>query len=495
MYTSALLRGKKHVSKEEGMRAIKISFLFGVIIVLIAGNLYGAGTNPNLPDPDQPGPYSVGHTAFILTDDARQTLDYITTYFPPYEPIEIPRPIPVHLFYPADIDSSSTPAIYTLDQIHYDLLEFYPGQLLTSSLEWEAQGIDPAFQEPPVSGDGPFPLVLFSPGWGAPALSGLYIGTRLASHGFVVALIYHYGDGLLPYEPFDNLSVAALNRPLDVSFTLTKLLEQNETTGDLLYQLIDPEKVAASGWSLGGYAAMALAAGDDLVCDKAIELGYIEEPNSTCVASPVDERIRAIIPLDGTTPLLYFDELTRITVPTLGIGQEWSTLASTLPPPWESIQARLHAASQGNPAYRIDLKGALHQTFSNMCEALPLLDSRGLIGTFFPGTYEEWEATYCDAPLPTSEAHRIVSKYMIAFLKTNLDDESGYQRILTPGHAINQESTVEFFVTEKRNPNAIEDDWPDTYTYFMHQPGSEQAIAEKNPTQPLSVEYVGNGVE
>ncbi len=479
---------RKHLIKEETMRATKIYILSGLIFVLIASNLYAKQNNPNLPDPNQSGPFKVGHTAFILTDDSRMTVDYITYPTPPF--VEISRPIPVHLFYPADVDSSSTPAIYPLDQIHYAFPPF-----LTSSTEWEAQGIDPAYQEPPASGDGPFPLVLFSQGWGGPALSSLYIGTRLASHGLVVALIYHYGDGLMPYEPFDNLAVAALNRPLDVSFTLTRLLERNETAGDLIYQLIDPEKVAASGWSLGGYAAMALAAGDDLVCDKAIELGYINEPDSTCIPSPVDERIRSIIPLDGSTQLLYFDELARIAVPTLGIGQEWSTLAATLPPPWESMQARLHAASQGHPAYRIDLQGALHPTFSNMCEALPILVSRGLIGTIFPGTPAEFEDAYCGAPLPTGEAHRIVTKYMIAFLKTNLDDESGYQSILTPGHAKKDESMVEFFVTEKRNPHATDEDWPGTYMYFMHQPGSEQAKAEKNPTQPLSVNYVGLGGE
>jgi hypothetical protein len=130
-----------------------------------------------------------------------------------------------------------------------------------------------------------------------------------------------------------------------------------------------------------------------------------------------------------------------------------------------------------------------------MCEALPILVSRGLIGTIFPGTPEEFEAAYCGAPLPTGEAHRIVTKYMIAFLKTNLDDESGYQPILTPGHAVRDESVVEFFVTEKRNPRAIKEDWPGTYTYFMHQPGSEEAKADKNPAQSLPVDYVGPGGE
>ena len=131
----------------------------------------------------------------------------------------------------------------------------------------------------------------------------LYIGTRLASHGFVVALLYHYGDAFWAYEVFDDIATASMNRPLDVSFTLTKLLERNSTAGDALYKLMDPRMVAASGWSLGGYAAMALAGGDDSVCDKPIEMGAPGVPPNTCVPTLVDPRIRAIVPLDGSTQL------------------------------------------------------------------------------------------------------------------------------------------------------------------------------------------------
>lgn len=457
----------------------KSYFLLVLLLVAIPLVAYGKQGNGKLPDPNQPGPFSVGHVSFVLTDDSRSTVDHFIG--------DIPRPIPVDLFYPANLGSSPISAIYPLDQIHFAFDPF-----LTYSGEWEAQGIDPAYQGPPVSGDGPFPLVLFSPGWGMSALSSLYIGTRLASYGFVVALIYHYGDGVMSnyYEPFDNLAVAAMNRPLDISFTLTKLLERNATVGDLIYHLIDPDKVAASGWSLGGYAAMALVAGDDSVCDKPLEMGVTDVPYSTCVPTPVDSRIRAIVPLDGTTWLLYFDELARINVPTMGIGQEWSTLEAIGVNP--SSQARLHAAGQGHPAYRIDVQGAFHQSFSNMCESLPIQYSRGLID---PDTYPALEEAFCGAPLPTNEVHRIVTKYMVAFLKTNLDGEPGYQPILTPGHALKDESMVEFFVTEKRNPHVIDEDWPETYVYFTHQPGSEQAKAEKNPKQALPVFYGGLGGE
>jgi hypothetical protein len=36
----------------------------------------------------------------------------------------------------------------------------------SASEEWEALGFDPAFQGLPVSAEKPFPVVMFSPGWG-----------------------------------------------------------------------------------------------------------------------------------------------------------------------------------------------------------------------------------------------------------------------------------------------------------------------------------------
>jgi hypothetical protein len=77
----------------------------------------------------------------------------------------------------------------------------------------------------------------------------------------------------------------------------------------------------------------------------------------------------------------------------------------------------------------------------------------------------------------------IANKYAVAFLKTVLAREPGYQDMLTPGWALKRESLVEFFVTEKRNPNAVTAEYGggEYYLYFPHQPGSEQASAKKDP--------------
>jgi hypothetical protein len=46
-------------------------------------------------------------------------------------------------------------------------------------------------------------------------------------------------------------------------------------------------------------------------------------------------------------------------------------------------------------------------------------------------------------------------------------------------------------VTEKKNPNAIDEDWPDMFIYFINQPGSETAIAEKDPKTLHRIQHVG----
>jgi hypothetical protein len=68
--------------------------------------------------------------------------------------------------------------------------------------------------------------------------------------------------------------------------------------------------------------------------------------------------------------------------------------------------------------------------------------------------------------------------------------EQGYLYILPPGHAL-KEPYIEFFVTEKRNPNANDADWPGFYMYFMHQPGSAHAKAAKDPAQSPPIPHMG----
>lgn len=430
----------------------KILVVLALLVVFPAVSWPGSANKVS--DAGMRGPYDTGFTFFLLVDGSRDT----GTLFGG-------RPIPAYVWYPvdpADVDEGTPRASYPLDP-YYGILPS------VSSLTLEAQGFDPAFQQPAPSANGPFPLVLFSPGWGALSMFHVSLATRLASHGFVVAVVTHFGDGTLPWDPLDHPAVASMNRPMDLSFVLNRLLDRNASQADLFYGLVEPEQVAAAGWSLGGYAALTLAGGDDLVCDSFYDASSVAQyglpPAGTCVSSPPDPRIKAVVTLDGANRILRFAEMARITVPVLGIGQGFETVLD-----W---QARQHAAIRSRPCYRVDLKDSIHWSFSDMYEAYQLLGALGLVTQ---GEVDAVLGAFSGAIAP-AVAHELVSKYMVAFLKTHLEGETGYARLLTPGWAIHMEPDIEFFVTEKKSPNAIDVDWPDLSVYFWNQPGSDTARA------------------
>jgi len=448
----------------------------GVLVVLIGAHDSVTGrpvqAGAAVADPAEKGPYEVGHVSFVVSDATR----------PAPAPFNV-RPIAVDLYYPVDardITADTPEALYLLDP-------YYQTWRTSVSSDWEYYGLDGAYEAPSPSTRGPFPLLMFSPGWSGPGVSQISIGTRLASHGFVVAVPTHYGDPLSLlyswYPPSDHMAVGSLNRPLDVSFVLTHLLQRNAAAGDALFGLMDANRVAAGGHSLGGYAAMVLAAGDDSVCDT-----FAGAPPGTCVPVPRDPRIKAIVPMDGSNQLLHFYELARVTVPAMGIGQCWDSVGRSYGPAFQSWQARQHAAFSGNPSYRIDVLNTTHPLFSNFCEVSQVLGDKGIL------TQQQVAARLaaaCIGVTPAGVVHTLRTKFTIAFLKTNLVGETGYQRMLTPGWALTREPYTHFFVTEKRNPHSIDDDWPDHFIYFPYQSGSLQARAEKDPLLRLEVEPVG----
>jgi hypothetical protein len=380
-------------------------------------------------------PYAVGFNFFMIHDETREG-----------------RPIPVYVWYPVDpaeINGSFPEAMIPL-------FPFDESGPYAPSSEFEDAGFRAVLQDPPPA-RGPFPLIMYSPGWQGTAYnSGYTFATELAARGFVVAAVTHWGDQstMNPAEPFDHLGMASYNRPRDVSKALDSMLGWNADDTGPMFGLMDTGRIGAAGWSLGGYAAMVLAAGDDLVCDRADVFPDWPVPPETCAPSFPDPRISFLIPMDGSNQLLHFHELARVQVPVLGMGQEWSQVG-----PW---QARQHAAFGGKPAYRVDFLGTRHFSFANLCSVFPIM---GAYGAFPPGMAEWWVSQNCPpGELALDEVRRLVVKYAYAFL---IHDKS----VLTPGHAISREGDIEFFVTERPGVTAVLTGAHEDFNYFMHQPG------------------------
>jgi predicted dienelactone hydrolase len=436
-------------------------------VVLTAGMMPALAGSPVF-DPGQKGPYAVGFATDTIPDESRGILPG--------------RLVSVYVWYPVDQADVAGAA-----RANYPMDPYWGYVPPKSSLVFEKYGLDAAYDEPPVSSKKPFPLVIFSPGWGGAAWHNVSMATRLASHGFVVAVLYHNGDRVWPWEFRSQLAGAAWHRPRDMSFALDMLLYANDMPEHLLGGAIRPDQVAAAGYSLGGYAAMVLGgAGEDNVCKV-----FPSSNKGFCGPTDPDERIKAVVAFSPASFILDWWELAQIRVPTIIINEEWSLLSAVGADPAEF--ARPHAAIQGQPSYRVDLFGTNHNSFCDSCEFVSLMKddpdilklvSQGLLQPItdddikFVCVGDKYTST------PSTVAMPVAKKYTVAFLKTVLAREPGYQDMLTPGWALKQRKPlVEFFVTEKRNPNAVTD--PEVgayYLYFPHQSGSEQARGEKNPS-------------
>lgn len=420
------------------------------------------------PDPGAVGPYAIGHTS-VLVIDTRDDESGVRGV----------RPIGLNVWYPLDADSvtSETPgAVYRLDPIYPDgawavpipsfiwehPCDNLPDPSLEATCRLRATAFLPTYEDAEPSQHGPFPLVVFSPGWNNRSIVYAFFAERLASHGFVVAVAQHYRDRFVSYDPLDPFAVAMYNRPRDVSFLLDSLLAMNGDVTHVLYNTMRPELVAVAGHSLGGYAALTLAGGDDEVCEEqtvAMPLPPVCTPIGAEPSLP-DARFRAVLTLDAFNASLHFSELARVRVPAMSLGE------SVDAPGWQAFfPARQHAAIASHPNYRVDILGALHQSFTSSCSGVWVAYTAGLVSR--DTVVQQSNQPQCASALLQGEVNRLAAKYAIAFLKTHLLGEPGYKDMLTTDWALTYESNVEFFVTEPKNATALPED-PTTFRYFLH---------------------------
>lgn len=96
-----------------------------------------------------------------------------------------------------------------------------------------------------------YPLVVVSHGYSNVTAAMTWLTENLASKGYVVAAIRHDDPPLTDTSKFSQL---VLRRPLDIAF-VTRALRQKLAAE----HLIDPEKVALVGYSIGGYGVLTSA--------------------------------------------------------------------------------------------------------------------------------------------------------------------------------------------------------------------------------------------
>ncbi|MGY3450159.1 alpha/beta hydrolase family protein [Bradyrhizobium sp. USDA 4353] len=110
----------------------------------------------------------------------------------------------------------------------------------------------PAGLNAPLVGDAPYPLVVYSHGTGCNGLQFEWLARELAARGFIAVALNHHGNSNAePYRA--EAFLCSWERPRDISLLIDHLVADPDFAGR-----IDPDRIFAVGYSLGGVTATAL---------------------------------------------------------------------------------------------------------------------------------------------------------------------------------------------------------------------------------------------
>lgn len=364
------------------------------------------GLRPDAPQYALRGDYLVGTQAFVIDDE--MPLD-ITIWYPAFNPENLEEsmiyPYAVKLGMP---DMGATVAGNALEDAPYNL------------------------------DDGSYPLVVLSPGFLLGSTIYAWLAEHLASYGFVVVSPEHLEQ---VDETLSDFWKASITRPQDIQSVLD-YIDAQVTDEGMFAGLIDTERVAVIGHSLGGYTSLAIAGAqmnlDQMspfcetvqteghpsawLCGMILpyatemaELAGLDSVPEGLWESWRDERVDVIIPMAGDAYMFGEAGLANVSIPVMAIG---GTADLGTPYDWGTQPTFDYASSEYK--VRVGLENAEHMIFGSTCDALPFFTEIGF--------YE-----MCADPVWDMErAHDLVNHFATAFLLAELQQDSDARVALAP---------------------------------------------------------------
>jgi predicted dienelactone hydrolase len=272
------------------------------------------------------GPFKVGVTTLALREDDRPDLlgyNPVTGTVPRKQ-----RTLEVVVWYPADLapgQIEATDYVFATPQT-----PTIPPESLPASLSVPGRA---AREAVPLRQAGtPYPLVVFSHGFRNWATGYSAMAENLASKGYVVASLEHKDADVSPLVPLElTFANTVASRAADQRLAIAGLSRQLGPQGRGAWAgLIDPERVALMGYSMGGFGALVtMGAGFDPAGKLYQQIpGKVLEPEAQGapgLRAAIPQGVKALVafaPWGGRPDLRVWspESLAAIEVPSLFIA-------------------------------------------------------------------------------------------------------------------------------------------------------------------------------
>ncbi|MEN2281613.1 alpha/beta hydrolase [Algoriphagus sp. SE2] len=332
------------------------------------------------------GPYNVGFSHYTSYDSTR-----VYSRIFDYSNEKIPRPIPISIWYPSEQEIKDLPPLTVKDYVRiqaeeqewehlpdYHLLNWFQDIPNTPKNEKYLSEKSHSYYDLKWS-KGRFPTIIYSPSYQASSTENFALCEYLASHGYVV--------------------ISSPSRGADTRFLeggMTKDLETQARDIEFLIGLalqipeVDSEKITSMGFSFGGM--------------------------SNVLSQTRDNRIKALVSLDGTVKYAYstllsspFFELKNVNVPFIHLAQKdipKEVLESDNIDPSLNSEFLFFDELDQNDAYQVKMQHLTHPYFSTF-------------GVLF--TTRDPRQDHADSLI--MESYELVANYTLNFLDAYLKNQ------------------------------------------------------------------------